>query len=87
METGDKGIPRVALAPTDESENIVILGKEKELWEQSNKETKYRVGIDAADPIELQQLSTNGQIVPSFKKEIEMDGELIIIYEKVRIDS
>jgi len=55
--------------------------------ETPNKETKYIVGIDAADPIVVQQLSTNGHITPSFKKEMEMDGELIIIWETVRIDS
>ena len=55
--------------------------------ETPNKETKYIVGIDAVDPIELQQLSTNGLINYSFRKQMEMDGELIIIYETVRIDS
>jgi hypothetical protein len=43
METGYKGIPRVALSPTDESENIVILGKAKKLWEQSNPKSN---GLD-----------------------------------------
>lgn len=36
METGYKGIVgKAALLTTDESENILISGKAKELWEQS----------------------------------------------------
>ena len=49
--------------------------------ETPNKETKYIIGVDAIDPIVSQQLSANGQITPTFAKQMEMDGELIIIYE------